>query len=125
MLNLNNVNLKFMILYFVNIHKLMSNYMPTYVPQEHDADLTAANTVLGGCCGQVPCANPTVVALPHSSRKKEKTHDVSFRVWRLHIRVNHTSLDTLAHMVKENLLGEVDATYQEINLVADHQDCYA
>ena len=26
-------------------------------------------------------------------------------------------------MVKENLLGEVDATYQEINLVADHQEC--
>ena len=100
--------------------------MPTYVPQEHDADLTAANTVLGGCCGQVQwSANPTVVALPHSSRKKEITHDVSCRVWRLHKRINHTSLDTLAHMVKENLLGEVDVMYQEINLVADHQDCYA
>ena len=28
-------------------------------------------------------------------------------------------------MVKENLLGEVDVTYPEINLVADHQDCYS
>jgi hypothetical protein len=70
-------------------------------------------------------ANPTVIALPQSSRKKEITHDLSFRVWRLHKRLNHTSLDTLAHMVKENLLGEVDVTYQEINLVDDHQDCYS
>ena len=40
-------------------------------------------------------------------------------------RFNHTSLATLAQMVKENLIGEVNTTYQEINLVADHQDCYA
>ena len=118
-------------LYFVDLIKLMSDYMPTFVATtQHDIELTATNVVLGGCCGQLAkvvhqLAAVEVIDLPHSSRKKDITHDISYRVWRLHKRFNHISLKTLAHMLKEDILGEVDVTYHEIILVDAHQDCYA
>ena len=117
-------------LYFINLKKLMNDYMPTFVTTKNDIELNAINVVLGGCCGQLnkpynKIAAVEITTIPHSSRKKDITHDISYRVWRLHKRFNHTSLKTLAHMIKENTLGEVDVTYQEINLVDAHQDCYA
>jgi len=112
-------------LYFVDINKLMSNYMPTFIAQPDDVSLTATTVVTGGSCGQILKSNSmqahiNIIAIPSSNRKKEITHDVSYRVWRLHKRINHASLETLAHMIRENLLGEVDVTYQEVNVVADH-----
>ena len=70
-------------------------------------------------------ANIKIIALPNSKRKQTVTHDVSFRVWKLHKRFNHVSLETLAHMSHLDILGDAEATYQEIILVAAHQDCYS
>ena len=72
-------------LYFIDLHKLMSDYLPTYVATQHDVELTASDVVLGGTCGQLPkthqlLAAVEIIALPHSSRKKDVTHDVSYRV---------------------------------------------
>jgi len=77
-------------LYFIDLHKLMSDYLPTYVTTREDIDLTANNVVLGGTCGQISkicdlLAAVDIIAIPMSSRKKDVTHDVSYRVWRLHM----------------------------------------
>ena len=104
--------------------------MPEYIPQKDDIPLTATSVVLGGSCGQIVqtqsmVVNIQVVALPNSRRKQPITHGVAFRVWKLHKRMNHVPLHTIAHMSLLNILGDAEATYQEINLEAAHQDCYA
>jgi hypothetical protein len=48
-----------------------------------------------------------------------------FRVWHTHERMNHISLDTLTHMVQNNQLRNAKCTAREMQLVADHQDCWS
>lgn len=46
-------------------------------------------------------------------------------MWRLHNSCNHTPLITLGYMLKHGLLRNVEVTYEEVILVADHQQCLA
>ena len=59
------------------------------------------------------------------TRLRGPTLDVISRVWKLHDRLGHTHLHTLAHMVRYGRLGNVDVTSQEILSVARHQHCLA
>ena len=99
--------------------------MPTYVPQPDDIPLTATLAVLGGSCGQIPKThsmevNIRIIALPNSKQNQHITHDVACRVWKLDKRFNHVPLQILAHMAQQDRLGDAEATYQEIILVAAH-----
>ena len=84
-------------------------------------------TLLGGGCGvlAVQTGVVTVDTFPLVKRKKKPTHDMAFRVWRLHRRLFHTALGTILAMAMAGLLGELDVEPWEIALVRDHQDCYA
>jgi hypothetical protein len=64
--------------------------------------------------------------LAQSRRKEKPSHDVSYRVWRLHIGMFHTSLRKICAMMRANtLLGIQNCTVQEIELVMAHQQCPA
>ena len=109
-------------LYFIDLRKLMDNYVPILVEQSVD-EHHVENVQLGGGLGYI--ANPNVVQAPSSGRKRVPTWDSSFRVWRGHGNANHMSLTTMGHMMKHGLLQNVDFTYEELMLVRDHQHCLA
>ena len=58
-------------------------------------------------------------------KKKKPSSSVRFRVWRLHSRMNHTHLRTIALMIRLLILRNADCTADEVMLVAAHQDCWA
>ena len=119
-------------LYFVDINKLIDGYMPEYVPQV--GDITGPDTVLGGDAGLLvlPIVAVGKVCQPLCSysafsrkRKRHLTMDIIFRVWNMHMSMNHVSLTTIAFMLKMGTLQNASCTEQEVLLVRDHQDCVA
>ena len=109
-------------LYFIDLRKLMNDYVPIFVAQSND-DVCDDVGQLGGSLGY--CTNSNVMQTPNSCRKRSPTWDISFRVWRGHRNANHMSLTTMGHMMKHGLLQNVDFTYKELMLVRDHQHCLA
>jgi len=109
-------------LYFIDLRKLMDDYVPIFVPQS-DEKQQIPEMQLGGCLGYIASSN--VVQAPTSSRKRVPTWDSSFRVWRGHRNSNHMSLTTMGHMMKHGILHNVDFTFEELMLVRDHQHCLA
>jgi len=109
-------------LYFIDLRKLLDDYVPTYVAQSND-ETSVEMGQLGGNLGYVVAS--TEVQAPTSVRKRIPTWDISFRVWRGHRNANHMSLTTMGHMMKHGLLHNVDFTYSELMLVRDHQHCLA
>ena len=116
-------------LYFVDINKLIDGYMPEYVPQV--GDITGPDTVLGGDAGLLvlPIVAVGKVCQPLCSysafsrkRKRHLTMDIIFRVWNMHMSMNHVSLTTIAFMLKMGTLQNASCTEQEVLLVRDHQD---
>ena len=109
-------------LYFIDIRKLMDDYVPIFVAQTNEKQHLKEEQ-LGGCLGYIK--NSNVIKAPTSSRKRVPTWDTSFRVWRGHQNSNHMSLTTMGHMMKHGILHNVDFTYEEVMLVRDHQHCLA
>lgn len=116
-------------LYFIDIRKLLASYMPEYVRQPNDMLMLAQEIYLNDNEAYLANASPVesdkIVPLPGARRKRQPTTDILFRVWRLHERMNHVNLTTLAYMVDKKLLGEAEVTAAEIILVRDHQQCFS
>lgn len=110
-------------LYFMDIHKLLPGYMPEYVEQTGDVEMSPG-ACFGGCAGYISRSElmgaVSTVVSPTSSLKQAPAHELTFRVWRKHERMLHTDLTTIVHMVKHELLGEMDVTAEEIIFVPDH-----
>ena len=74
----------------------------------------------------VPLIQANLTTVPQSKQKQQTSHDLSFKVWRLHNGLFHTSLRRICAMLRANtLLGTKNCTVQEIELVMAHQQCPA
>ena len=114
-------------LFFVDIRLLYYDCLPLFVPQVNDYD-GPEPTIYGGHAGYCSPNSKDVgeyLALQGTFKKKKPSSSVLFRVWRLHVRMNHTHLRTISLMIKMLILRNADCTWEEILLVASHQDCFA
>ena len=110
-------------LYFIEIRKLMQDYVPEYVQFHYynnkQNQFTPNNNI------RMLTVNPNPLIQPGGiqKRKHKPTIDVTNRVWDTHFRMNHTSLNTIAEMLHSGAMTEADCTDKEVILVRDHQDC--
>jgi len=64
-----------------------------------------------------------LIKAPDSKRKQKPTHDIIFRVWNLHQRLYHASLERIASDLRSGLLLDANVTVQEVESVMQHQQC--
>jgi hypothetical protein len=95
-------------LYFVDVRLLLYDCLPLFVPQPGDYD-GPEPTIYGGHAGYCsPWDSSDLVASVGVVRKKKSSSSALFRVWRLHTRMNHTHLRTIALMIKKLILRNAD-----------------
>jgi hypothetical protein len=118
------------LLYYVDIMSLMGpagGHAVPYVATDLDVAMNSS-ALLGGWAGISlfsKGAGVHSIDPPRSSTKKKPTHDMTFRVWGFHRRMQHVSLCRLSQMIKDGLIIDTGVQAWEIDLVNAQQDCYA
>ena len=112
-------------LYNIDIRHLLDATIVPYVPLSDDVPM-GPDTLQGGWAGY--CLITAVdIALPSISKQKQRplSTSVIFRVWRLHSRLLHANMETVACDIEFGRILNADVTPTEIRTVISWQDCFS
>jgi hypothetical protein len=119
-------------LYYVNLEKFVNISIATTNTRVCHACTGVFNVFAVNNCSKCKVveeklivAGPLTVTMPISKKHHKPTADMSFRVWRLHFRTEHTPLRILTSMAAHGHMGIIDCEAWEIQLVDGHQHCFS
>jgi len=112
-------------LYYIDIRRLLDITMIPYVAQLEDVPM-GPDTLQGGWAGYRLITAVDMI-MPPISKQKQRQLSVSviFRVWRLHRRLLHANLETVACDIESGRITNADVTPSEIRMVISRQDCFS
>jgi len=112
-------------LYYIDIRCLLDVTMIPYVAQSEDVPM-GPDTLQGGWAGYFLIAATDLIIPPMLKQKQRQlSASVIFRVWRLHRRLLHANLETIACDIESGRIINADVTPVEIRSVISHQDCFS